>query len=273
VHPVANRAFARVGSYMAARLREKYGDSKLALYPSSGGLVFFQDYIALTGTDATIPTAFRFNQGFAQMASEMARDWSRSNSEYVRQLSLMPDSDFDDVGKKLRQSFAGTTVYPNLVDPLFGVTRQLILNKDSARALKASELASELYPEAAEANLVHGIALIVNGDSGRAQTYLKKAASINPNGPASAGALNNVAYQLLGVGMVEQGMAVLRAAIELHPQEANLYDSLGEFHLNKGEKAKALELYKKALETDPNFGNAANAREIVKKLTAELGGQ
>lgn len=273
VHPVANRAFAKVGSYMAARLREKLGEAKLASYPASGSLVFFQDYIALTTTDTTIPTTFRFNPSFAQLASEMARDWSKANSEYVRQLALMPDSDLEAIGKSLRQSFAGATVYPNLVDSLFSVTRQLILMREPARALKAAQLAAELYPDAAEANLMQGIALIVSGDEPRAQASLKKAASINPRGPASAGGLNNVAYQLFGVGLVDHGMAVLRAAIELYPKEANLYDSLGEFHINKGEKARALELYKKALEIDPTFPNAANAREIVKKLTAELGGQ
>lgn len=272
VHPLANRAFAKVGSYMAVRLSEKYGPAKLASYPALGSLAFFHDYIALSQRDASFPKVLTFNASFSQLASEMARDWSKTNSEYVRQLALMPDADFDDLGKKLRQGFAGATVYPNLVDPLFRVTRQLILNKDSTRALKAAQLAEELYPEAAEANLVHGIALIVSGDATRAQAFLKKSASINPNGPGSAGGLNNVAYQLFGVGMVDHGMAVLRVAIELHPQEANLYDSLGEFHLSKGEKTKALELYKKALETNPNFENAATAREIVKKLTAELGG-
>ncbi|MFZ0062487.1 MAG: tetratricopeptide repeat protein, partial [Pyrinomonadaceae bacterium] len=91
-----------------------------------------------------------------------------------------------------------------------------------------------------------------------------------PNGPASAGGLNNIAYQLAGVGMVEEALAILQAAIEMYPKEANLHDSLGEFQLKKGEKAKALASYKKALEIDPAFGNAAVAKEIVQKLTEEL---
>jgi len=82
--------------------------------------------------------------------------------------------------------------------------------------------------------------------------------------------LNNIAYQLAGVGMVEEGMAILQTAIELYPQEANLYDSLGEFQLKKGEKAKALASYRKALETNPTFPNAAAAKDIVQKLSEEL---
>jgi tetratricopeptide (TPR) repeat protein len=69
--------------------------------------------------------------------------------------------------------------------------------------------------------------------------------------------------------MVDEAMALLSTAIELYPKEANLYDSLGEFQLRKGDKVKALASYQKALEVDPNFSNAAAAREVVKKLSEE----
>ena len=48
--------------------------------------------------------------------------------------------------------------------------------------------------------------------------------------------------------MVDEAMAILQTAIEIYPKEANLYDSLGEFQLKKGEKAKALASYQKALD-------------------------
>ena len=73
--------------------------------------------------------------------------------------------------------------------------------------------------------------------------------------------------------MVDEAVAILKTAIELYPKEANLYDSLGEFQLKKGDKAKALESYKKALEINPNFPNAAAARETVQKLSNELARQ
>ena len=202
----------------------------------------------------------------------MARDWNKSNTEYVRQLWLMPDDDLDAVAKTLRQSFAGATVYPSVVDDFFNITRQFVLNGDRARALKSSQLAVELYPEAPGGHFLEGIAWLVNKDQARALVSLKKSAALNPapNAPASAGGLNNIAYQLAGVGMVDEAMAILQTAIEMYPQEANLYDSLGEFQLKKGDKAKALASYQKALATNPEFGNAAGAKEIVKKLTEEL---
>jgi predicted negative regulator of RcsB-dependent stress response len=45
---------------------------------------------------------------------------------------------------------------------------------------------------------------------------------------------------------------------------------LGEFQLRKGDKVSALASYQKALELNPNFPNAATARDVVKKLSDEL---
>lgn len=272
VHPATKQAFTKIGSFMAQKLGEKNGAASLDHYAAKGGLAFFQDYIALTKTDTTISTELRFNETIAALVTDMARDWNKSNTEYVRQLWLLPDADLDALAKTLRKSFAGATVYPSLLDDFFSLTRQFVLDGDGARALKASQLAVELYPEAATAHFLEGISWLLNKDNGRALASLKRSATLNPapNAPASAGGLNNIAYQLAGVGMIDEALVILQTAIEMYPKEANLYDSLGEFQLKKGEKAKALESYKKALETTPTYGNAAGAKEIVKKLTDEL---
>ena len=273
-HPVAKQAFTRIGSYMAQKLKEKQGAASLDAYATHGGLAFFQDYITLSKADATISKELRFNDGLAALITEMARDWKKSNTDYVRQLRLMPDMEFEATAKALRQSFAGTAVYPSLVDEFFGLTRQFVLTGDRAKALQTSQLAVEFYPEAPAANFLEGIAWILNKDTARGHAALKKSAMLNPapNAAASPGGLNNIAYQLAAVGMVDDALAILLVAIELYPTEANLYDSVGEFQLKKGDKAKALESYKQALEINPTFGNAAGAKEIVRKLTDELAG-
>ena len=272
VHPVAKQAFTKIGAFMAQKLREKKGAAALNQYAAQGGLAFFQDYITLAKNDASITKDLQFNEPFAVLVTELARDWNKSNTEYVRQLWLMPDTDLDAVGKTLRQSFAGATVYPNLVDDFVSLTRQAVLSRDVARALKASQLAGELYPEAPQVSFIEGIAWIVNKDNARALPLLKKSVALNPspNGPASAGGLNSVAYEMAGVGMIDEAITIEQMAIEMYPKEANLYDSLGEFQLRKGEKAKALASYKKALETDASYPNATVAKGIVQKLTDEL---
>lgn len=51
----------------------------------------------------------------------------------------------------------------------------------------------------------------------------------------------------------------------MYPQEANLYDSIGEFYLRKGDKEQAIAFYRKALEVDPKFENAKQALERLTK--------
>jgi CubicO group peptidase (beta-lactamase class C family) len=262
-HPVAEYAFTKAGSYMAARLAEKYGAAKLDSYAALGGLAFVEDYLAIAKESET-------SAALKPLLSELASDWRKTNTAYVRSLSLTTDTDFDAVGKTLRESFKGATLYPNVVDGLFSVTRQALLSRDPATALKASRLAFDLYPESHGAILGYGLALVFTGDAAGGQEKLRKAATMNPNGPASAAGLNSIAYQVGNVGMVDEALILLRTAIDLYPKDANLYDSVGEFQLRKGDKVKALESYQKALEINPNFPNAAVARETVKKLSDEL---
>src|SRR6185503_182315 len=238
VHPAAKEAFTKVGSYMAQKLSEKNGAAKLESYAALGGLSFFHDYIALAKADKSLPSGVKFNETFSALVEDMARDWSKANTEYARLFWLMPDADLNSVGKTLKQTFTGLDVYPNLVDDFFNITRQAVLKGDRAKALKTAKLALELYPESGTANFLQGITLVLNHDLAGGQVVLKKGAMLNPNGPASAGGLNNIAYQLGGVGMVDDALTILSAAIEMYPKEANLYDSQGEFLLKKGDKAK-----------------------------------
>lgn len=273
VQPVAKQPFATVGSYMAARLAETYGPRRLESYPVQGGLAFFQDYIALSSTDPKLPAHLRFNEEFARTTGEMAAEWKRTNTKYARLLWLLPDANIDELGRTLRKTFAGASVYPNLVDDFFSLTRQLASSGNRVGALKASMLSMEFYSAAPVPNVAYGLSLILNGKTSLAEEPLRKAAAIDPSGLAGPDGLNNVAYQLAGNGMVNDAIEILKTAIQLYPQEANLYDSLGEFQLKNGDKAKALQSYKRALELNPNFPNAAAAREIVKKLSSEPGGK
>jgi tetratricopeptide (TPR) repeat protein len=74
---------------------------------------------------------------------------------------------------------------------------------------------------------------------------------------------NSYAYYLKGDKKIEEGLSVLLDAVELFPSDANLFDSVGEFYLAKGDKAKAIEYYKRALEVDPKFRSSIQA---LKKL-------
>ena len=70
----------------------------------------------------------------------------------------------------------------------------------------------------------------------------------------------------------EKGLPFIEKYIDLNPNEANAYDSLAEFHLNKGEFDKAIETYQLAFEIDPEFEWAIRNLTLAKyqqKMSSE----
>jgi predicted alpha/beta superfamily hydrolase len=81
------------------------------------------------------------------------------------------------------------------------------------------------------------------------------------------GTVNNMGYMMLyGVKDIKKAIAFFEYNISNFPNSANAYDSLGEAYMIKGEKAQAIENYKKSLKLDPNNQNAARMiRELKEK--------
>ncbi len=77
------------------------------------------------------------------------------------------------------------------------------------------------------------------------------------------GRLNNLGYEFLRAQKYAAAIAVFKLNVEFYPQSANTYDSLGEGYMLNGDKALAIENYKKSLELDPRNDNAV---AMLKKL-------
>lgn len=93
-----------------------------------------------------------------------------------------------------------------------------------------------------------GVAL----DSFEAFSWLSKAAAQD-----HVDALNELAYcYAQGIGTdvnISMAHATIDKAIQIDPDDANLYDSKGEFYVLVGDKVNALKMYKKVLETNSAF--------------------
>jgi CubicO group peptidase (beta-lactamase class C family) len=68
--------------------------------------------------------------------------------------------------------------------------------------------------------------------------------------------LNRLGYQLLQTKKVADAIEIFKLNVEMFPQSANAYDSLGEGYMTSGNKDLALANYKKSLELDPKNANA-----------------
>jgi tetratricopeptide (TPR) repeat protein len=74
---------------------------------------------------------------------------------------------------------------------------------------------------------------------------------------------NAMGYRLMGIGRMKEAIKIFELNVELHPESANVYDSLAEAHMNSGDTEQAIKNYKRSLELDPEN---TNAKEILKKL-------
>lgn len=75
--------------------------------------------------------------------------------------------------------------------------------------------------------------------------------------------INILGYTLLGEEKYAAAIAVFRLNTESYPESVNGWDSLAEAYMNSGDREKAIALYRKALELDPEF---ANARQMLDRL-------
>jgi tetratricopeptide (TPR) repeat protein len=74
--------------------------------------------------------------------------------------------------------------------------------------------------------------------------------------PVTESRLVKIGYGMIYAQDYDIAIAVFKLNTELFPGSANAYDCLAEAYLKKGDRKKAISLYRKALEVDPQFGNA-----------------
>lgn len=84
--------------------------------------------------------------------------------------------------------------------------------------------------------------------------------------------LNALGYRYLGkADKTAEARAVLQWNVELFPESANVYDSLGEADVKAGDRAAALAHYAKSLELDPKNKNAAKFLDELKAAPDQPG--
>lgn len=75
---------------------------------------------------------------------------------------------------------------------------------------------------------------------------------------------NAIAYNLLERKRINEAIEVLKLSIQIFPESANLYDSIGEMYLLQGNKELALENYKKSVNLD---SNNVEGKKIIDELS------
>jgi CubicO group peptidase (beta-lactamase class C family) len=104
---------------------------------------------------------------------------------------------------------------------------------------------------------------VESGAAAAVAEYRKLKAENSPTFDFSEAELNKLGYQLLGMKRRKDAIEIFKLNVEMFPNSANPYDTLGEAYLEDGRNELALANYKKAAELDPKN---ANALLIVRRL-------
>lgn len=78
--------------------------------------------------------------------------------------------------------------------------------------------------------------------------------------------LNQIGYQFLGVGKTVEAIEVFKKNVEIYPNSANVYDSLGEGYEKNGQFKQAADNYEKAYNLAVKNGDAGNAQIFKSNL-------
>ena len=80
--------------------------------------------------------------------------------------------------------------------------------------------------------------------------------------------MNQIGYQLMGSGKVEEALQVFKLNIDAFPASANTYDSYAEASMELGKNEQAIENYKKSVEMNPSNQHGI---DMLKKLGVDTG--
>ncbi len=76
--------------------------------------------------------------------------------------------------------------------------------------------------------------------------------------------INAFGYRLIQLKKMDEAIEMFKLNVELYPESANVYDSLGDASEQQGNKAEAIKNYEKALQIDPNYPSSVEALRRLK---------
>ncbi len=271
LHPASKQPLIKVGSFMAYALKESLGEEKLQIYYQSGPLAFFSDYIKISKNWPSSRKNYKFPKSFAKLISGWEKDWTVTYTDYVRNLLITANTDFDELGSKLKRIFSGVDFYPDFSRDMERAGYYYLWKDEIQNSLKIFDLSRELYPNSPLPLSNLAATYIWTGNVEEARKLFKKAFALNPDHPRVS--LNEFRYlgrHLENAKKLKEIFALVEIALELYPKNAELHKEVADIYLEAGQKEKAGILYKKALELDPKLGEAKRKLEELEKEKKKL---
>ncbi len=266
IHPIENRAFIKVGSFMASVLDKASGREKLLGYHKTGPLAFFSDYALLTQTLPSSNQPYKLSKRFTELLFQWKKDWEKVYTKDMFSFSASFNADFEEIRSHLKQSFAGSSLYPDFHQVMTRVAQYHLQDENPQKALLFLKLAVELYPNRADPWASLAALQLWTGNGKEARRCFMKAFAKNPAHPGvSSYRFRELARNLLNAQKIDQLQVLAEIATEFHPSSWELFRDLGDTFLRIGKKESALRYYKRALKLHPKFEEGHQKIKILEK--------
>jgi len=144
---------------------------------------------------------------------------------------------------------------PNYTQALAGVAGILMLEKQNANALERVQAQAAKTPNNDSVYALLAGMQVANKDLSGAKTSLQKALQLNP---ANLDALVLLVKVEMARGESDNALATAYASIERNPRNVSAYFFAGTMEELRGRTPQAEDVYRRALQVDPNYAPAAN---------------
>lgn len=96
--------------------------------------------------------------------------------------------------------------------------------------------------------------------------FVKKEQKTNPSFNPNESELNDWAYRMMANKQEKEALEIFKLNVYLFPKSWNVYDSYGEILLKMGDKSKAIEMYRRSIELNPENENGKKILEGISSL-------
>ena len=133
--------------------------------------------------------------------------------------------------------------------------------KAYSKAKKALEMALKINKRSANANYLYGFVWSALHEWDQAIAYLEKANEFQSNHPE---VLRCLGWAFFCSGLRKKGLAILERSLVLAPKDSYVLCDLGICHLNDRNFTRAMDLFSRTLEVDPENIKAKECLKIAR---------